>query len=85
MPTVDKPHNQIEWVPLAFILAACYIVTLLVLVKQVDVSVLQIGGGIATTFGGAAAGAYGTKMMQARNSATRSTDPDPPTPPANPA
>lgn len=69
---MEKPHQQIEWVPIVFILAACYIVTLLVFSKGVGDAAMQIGGGIATTFGGAAAGAYGSKLVQ--NAASRATD-----------
>lgn len=83
--TTDKPHMQIEWVPIVFVAAACYIVTLLFVVKNVDVSAMQIAGGIATTFGGAAAGAYGSKMMQNRSLQTRSSDTPTPTTPADPA
>lgn len=71
---MEKPHQQIEWVPIVFILAACYIVTLLVFSKGVGDAAMQIGGGIATTFGGAAAGAYGSKLVQNRNAASRATD-----------
>lgn len=75
MATMNKPSaSNVEWVPIVFVVAACYIVTLLFVIKNVDVSAMQIAGGIATTFGGAAAGAYGSKLVQNRGNQTRATD-----------
>ncbi len=73
--TTEKPHQQIEWVPIVFVVAACYIVTLLVFgPRAVGDAAMQIAGGIATTFAGAAAGAYGSKMLQQRAQERRVTD-----------
>lgn len=86
MPTIDKPHQQIEWVPIVFIVSACYIITLLVMVHNISDAAMQGAIGIATTFGGAAAGAYGSKLFQNRSFPQRATDapPDPTQPQTTP-
>jgi len=87
MPTINKPQHQVEWIPIIFIFGACYIVTLLAFVRNAGDAVVQGAIGIATTFSGAAAGAYGSKLVQGGFGRNRATDAEPgnPTSPANPA
>jgi hypothetical protein len=79
MATQDNPHQQIEWVPIVFVAAACYIVTLLLFAHNITEAAMQICGGVAITFSGAAAGAYGSKLLQNHSFQQRASDatPDP--------
>lgn len=80
--TTNKPSQQVEWVPIVFIFAACYLVTLLFIFKNVGDVAIQGAIGIATTFAGAAAGAYGQKVLQ--HLANRTGGDDSPAPQPSP-
>jgi hypothetical protein len=83
MSGMTKPDHQTEWVPLFFILGACYIVTIVCFVPRLTDVLTQGVLGIAMTFAGTAGGAYAPKLMQ-RLSERRSTDGPADAPDANP-
>jgi hypothetical protein len=69
--TFAKPSNGID-IPLFFVLSATYIVTLLVFKQNISDIAAQGAISIATTFAGAAAGAY---MKNAQPAPTFSPNP----------
>lgn len=75
MVTFVKPSTQVD-IPMFFVLSATYIVTLLVFKKDLSDIAAQGAISIATTFAGAAAGAYMKNQVQQSSY---------PTPPAGPA
>jgi hypothetical protein len=77
--TFTKPGNGGVDIPMFFVLSATYIVTLLVFKQNISDIAAQGAISIATTFAGAAAGAY------MKNQPQQFAMPQNPIPPANPA